>query len=177
MEQPEPLRLTYVQLAVKLGITPDAARVVARRCGWARLAPNRPGAPLTILVPEEGLAAEQWRMEELADRPDTPDDAPIPDQAYEAEQRAVSAEQRADEANDRAMAALDLADRLGAQLADAVTRGDQAIDQLTQVRVRAALAETLAEQARTEVRELRRADEARKARGRLRRVWDAWRGQ
>lgn len=37
------LRLTYAALGARLGITTDAARMLARRRGWQRIQPNRLG--------------------------------------------------------------------------------------------------------------------------------------
>jgi hypothetical protein len=63
------LRLTYAQLAARLGISGEAARQLVRRRQWRRIQPNRMGAPAIIVVPEEELAAETWRQE----RPTPPD--------------------------------------------------------------------------------------------------------
>jgi hypothetical protein len=37
----EPLRLTYAALGARLGISPDAARMLARRRDWHRVIANR----------------------------------------------------------------------------------------------------------------------------------------
>ena len=65
-------RLTYAELATRLGISGDAARQLTRRRGWQRTRGNFPGAPAVILVPVDDLAAEQWRD----DRPTPPDNRP-----------------------------------------------------------------------------------------------------
>lgn len=60
----EPLRLTYAQLAARLGISNDAARQLVRRRRWPRIRPNHPGQPAVALVPEDELAGERWRIED-----------------------------------------------------------------------------------------------------------------
>ena len=113
------IRLTYVQLGARLGISAEAARVLTRRRGWQRIHPNRRGAPALVVVPEDELAGELWREQRT-----TPDDTGTsPDvhqdtRADKAEQRADAAERRADEANVRADRALALA-------ADAAARADR----------------------------------------------------
>ena len=74
-------RLTYAELATRLGISGDAARQLTRRRGWQRTRGNFPGAPAVILVPVDDLAAEQWRD----DRPTPPTDRPTdrPTSPYE----------------------------------------------------------------------------------------------
>jgi hypothetical protein len=74
---------------------------------------NRQGAPATILVPEEELAAEQWRQ----DRPTPPVEPPTPANTarlpeVEVLQQALDREQkRAHQAEQRADVAMALADR------------------------------------------------------------------
>src|SRR5271165_694781 len=111
------LRLTYLQLGAKLGISNEAARQLARRRGWRRIQSNRLGAPAVVVVPQEELQGESWRHErETAPNvrrsgPDVP--APLYGdhereraRADRAEERAVRAEQRADEAVQLAKTAL-----------------------------------------------------------------------
>jgi hypothetical protein len=88
------LRLTYATIAARLGITADAARQLVRRRGWRRIKPNRLGAPATIIIPEDELAAEQWREDHL-----TPPDAPRAEKALTGERA------RADSLRDRLEAA------------------------------------------------------------------------
>lgn len=54
-------RLTYAQIAARLGISGDAARILVRRRGWRRIMPNRKGGVATIVVPEGALDDEDWR--------------------------------------------------------------------------------------------------------------------
>ena len=103
-EQPEPdrsaphehgelLRLTYAQIGDRLGISSDAARMLARRRGWTRQAPNRRGAPVFVLVAEQALVDEQWRTEVAEPSPNGADGATnAPDtRVNEAEARAEHA--------------------------------------------------------------------------------------
>jgi hypothetical protein len=137
----------------------------------------------------------------------SPDVAPpFHAQALSALEAALAdAGRRADEAGKRADDALALADSTMARLADAESRAGKAEAALAGERVRAEVmrsrldefeatataavtraeqAEARANQARAEAEEalqgaerLRQAEEARKARGRLRRAWDGWRGR
>ena len=118
-----------------------------------------------------------------------------------AERRADIAEQRAVEADKRADAALVVADRTLAQLADANARAERADAAIAGERARAdalrqrvdelqagqqlmldthALALTEAhaqlERVREAAEDMRQAEAGRKGRGRLRRAWEAWRG-
>ena len=119
------VRLTYRELGGRLGISADAGRVLARRRGWQRVHPNRPGASAVVLVPEDELAGEQWRQDRAPPAaPRTPPDVrvenparPVDDRVEKAEQLADKAEQRAIEADRRADTALAVAERTLAQLA------------------------------------------------------------
>src|SRR4051812_42301935 len=59
------LRLTYAEIAQRLSISSDAARMLARRRGWFRIVPNRQGAPTVVVVPEADLAGERGRTDRL----------------------------------------------------------------------------------------------------------------
>jgi hypothetical protein len=161
------VRLTYQELGARLRISAEAARTLTRRRGWRRLAPNRKGAPATVVVPIEELDAEDWRPNRGA--PLDGDRSPPDSRVDMAERRADMAEQRAVEADKRADAALVVADRTLAQLADANARADRA-------EARADRAGAEAERARDAVRQMEQAEAERKGRGRLRRAWEAWRG-
>jgi hypothetical protein len=105
-----------------------------------------------------------------------------------AEDRATRADSRATEAEVRVVSLeADLQEK-DAQLADAAERTDRLEQDLAAARIIARAAQRAAqeavEQARAEAQTaqdsaaaLRQADEARKARGRLRRAWDGWRGR
>jgi hypothetical protein len=45
--------VTYAALSTRLGITPDAARMLVRRRGWQRIPPDRMGLPTIVVVPED----------------------------------------------------------------------------------------------------------------------------
>ena len=181
-EHPE-LRLTYVQLGARLGISAEAARTLTRRRGWQRIAPNRKGAPTIVVLSADDLESEQWRTEE--ERSPQDNGADIPElKADSAGQHVEQAERRADEANSRADAALALADRLSAQLADAVSRGDRASDRADRLEQDLAAARSAAGQARAEASEAQDAAAALRARerawwgqGRWSRLRAAWRGE
>jgi|SRR5690242_947716 hypothetical protein len=183
------LRLTYAQIGAKLGISADAARMLARRRGWERQTPNRRGAPVFVIVPEDALEGEQWRTEEESTPPNAlPNGADerankAEERAELAERRAEQAEQRANEAHKRADVAVALVDRTLGQLADANARVDQALAQAAEATTRADRlrderdsAAARAQTAQKEVETLRQADADWKARGRWARLKAAWRG-
>ena len=201
------VRLTYQELGERLRISAEAARILTRRRGWRRLAPNRKGAPAIVVVPEDELGAEDWR----------PDQGSPPDEdRTRPDSRADIAEQRAVEAGQRADAALAVADRALVQLGDAQAaltaerlRGDALRQQLVRADARSDELRTEARTARehadelqagqelmmqmharalaeaaeqlSRVREaaegLRQAEADRKARGRLARLRAAWLGR
>lgn len=201
------VRLTYQELGERLRISAEAARILTRRRGWRRLAPNRKGAPAIVVVPEDELDAEDWR----------PDQGSPPDEdRTRPDSRADIAEQRAVEAGQRADAALAVADRALVQLGDAQAaltaerlRGDALRQQLVRADARSDELRTEARTARehadelqagqelmmqmharalaeaaeqlSRVREaaegLRQAEADRKARGRLARLRAAWLGR
>src|SRR5215472_6452745 len=69
------LRLTYAQIAERLHISGDAARVLVRRRGWFRIIPNKRGQPTVVVVPAEDLAAEQGRRTRSPDVGGVPPDS------------------------------------------------------------------------------------------------------
>ena len=116
----------------------------------------------------------------------TPDG--IPDAVPEFTRQLDAANARADEANKRADATLALADRLGAQLADAAARAERAEQRVEEVLAgQLLMAETYARElvvaqhdakaARQAADELRQAEAARKGQGRWARLRAAWRGE
>jgi hypothetical protein len=186
------LRLTYHQIAARLGISGEAARQLVRRRKWPRIKPNRLGAPAIVVVPEDELAGEQWRE----DRPTTPDNRASPpvvalgDPHTSPDDRLrqsteinglitlLTAEhERADRAERRAEAAD--ADRRAAEArAEAAEQArDAERARADSLRDRAERVEERAKTAEGEAEQLRRAEAERKARGRLRRVLTAWRGE
>jgi hypothetical protein len=173
---PEPLRLTYAQLGHKLGISTEAARMLARRRRWTRVAPNHPGAPTTVLVQADALDREDWRSELPPDHPDSPVELET-DQTDTADPRVEQAEQRAVDAERRADALLTLADRLGAQLADASERTDRLVQDLAAAMTATDHARATAQTTQDALLERERADMARRLRPLLARLLDAWRAR
>jgi hypothetical protein len=177
--------MSYAQLAEIRGISKKAAQRLTLRHQWRRQPANDGG--VLIWVPDDATirSRQTGRQNGVSDGPDVV-------AFFE------DANRRADEAHKRADAALALADRLGAQLADAGGRADRAearvaelqrdldaarvIAGATQHDAQAAQADAQAAQADAQKaqdasEELRKENEARKARGRLRRAWDGWRGR
>jgi hypothetical protein len=170
--------MSYAQLAEIRGISKKAAQRLTLRHQWRRQPANDGG--VLIWVPDDAAirGRQTGRQNGVSDGSDVV--ALLED-----------ANRRADEAHKRADAALALADRLGAQLADAGGRADRAEARVAELqhdldaaRVIAGAAQHDAQAAQAEARkakdaaeELRKENEARKARGRLRRTWDSWRGR
>jgi hypothetical protein len=156
-----PAWLTYAQAGERLGLTPEAVRHRARRAGW-RTMPGNDGRTL-VLVPDDVEPART--PAQTSDH--TPDQS---DEIARAYARAEQAEQRADQANKRADVAIALADRT-------LVRVDRA-EKVTEIeRARADRAEQRADRAEAEAAELRRADAARRGKGRWARLRSAWRGE
>ena len=167
--------LTYAELAELRGITRKAAIRLTQRHQWRRQ-PGNDGAT-RVFVPSD------------ITRRQTPRDDGTSDD-FQAKALAIL-EVALMEANKRADAAQVLAERTLAELADVGARADRAEAwteelrrDLDAARVIAGAAQHDAQAAFAEARdaqraaeELRQAEEARKARGRLRRAWDGWRGR
>jgi chromosome segregation ATPase len=127
------LRLTYAEIAARLGISGDAARQLVRRRGWLRIVPNRRGATTTVIVPEGELAGEQWRDTRSTNNGGTTPD----DNRHELR------------------TALTLVDRLSVQLGEAHARADQAIERADKAEARAARAEAATGEERAKADALR----------------------
>jgi hypothetical protein len=199
--------LTYAQIGERFGLKAEAARTRVRRLGW-RTMPGNDGRTLA-LVPEDAdlrpggahaVLSEDDRAD--SDGSDRPVTVMLTGLLTEATGRADRAEERADEAGKRAEAALGLADRTLAQLADADARADrlrtllmEAEAQRDTARGEATAAKEAAEverdriagelaqaverrtAAEVEARLLREAENARQQLGRWRRAWRGWRGR
>ena len=188
-------RFSYAELANRLGISGDAARQLVRRRGWQRIRGNFPGAPAIVLVPEDDLTAEQWR----GDRPTSPVDRPTPPYEGGATPPDTGLLARGLAALEDAIAVLReqlAAERQGKERAEAAVAGERSrsdvlrsrLDEMIEARaeadraiaeerLRADAAHAAAQAAQQAAEQLRQADEARRARGRLRRVLAAWRGE
>jgi hypothetical protein len=71
-ERGELLRLTYAQIGDRLGISRDAARMLARHRGWTRQAPNRHGAPVFVLAAEHAWPTDNGERRSLSRRRTVP---------------------------------------------------------------------------------------------------------
>ena len=205
------LRLTYAEIAARLGISGDAARQLVRRRGWFRIVPNRRGAPTTVIVPEGELMGERRDTRPPVEGGMTPDGDRgelrlalstvdrLSVQLTEARARADAERVRADRAEARADQERLAADRFRAESAVAQEAAEARLSKVEEahgsevagLRVRADEAVARAERAEGERdvtreahakamqanRKWEAADAARKARGRLRRAWDGWRGR
>ena len=170
------LRLTYAEIAERLGISGDAARQLVRRRGWLRIVPNRRGATTTVIVPEDDMAGEQRRDTYPADEGGTTPDGNrlelrlalttvdrLSQQLAEAAAKVDQAERRADQAMERA-------DRAEARADASSSRANSLQSDLDMARAQATTAHDA-------LRTLRQADDARKARGLLARLRAAVRGR
>src|SRR6516162_5182014 len=70
MREPDQERwLTYAEAAALLGISTEAARMLARRHGWPRRSPNAYGGRARVLIPEN-MACDRERPALSAGQPD-----------------------------------------------------------------------------------------------------------
>jgi hypothetical protein len=156
--------MTYAELADLRGISRKAAARLTLRHGWRR----QPGNDGTTRVHVPDAMAR--RQTPRADRPLSGLSNPRADAL-------ADANRRADEANARADAALALAEQTMVQLADAGARADRFERDLSAALEAADAARGQARVAEDRAGELARAEETRRAKGRLRRAWDGWRGR
>jgi hypothetical protein len=188
--------MTFAELAAIRGTSKRAAVTLIRRHGWRRQR-NNEGHVIALVPPT-------WATPEQANGEAHDDDHREPDSEGHSEAHATPFHSKAlaalevamAEANARAENALALADRSMALLADAETRADRAERAVAGERARADVlrdrldaaergrreAQDAADQAHRQTtsaleaaEELRQANEARKARGRMWRVLAAWR--
>jgi hypothetical protein len=204
---PEGRWLTYGELGRIRGIGRESAVKLAQRKRWRRIPGNdgvaRVFVPPDWLAPAAPLPA---KPPPKPSPEHSPEDSPLlagalaalEDAVAEMRQRAEAAEHRTAEAERRADAALALADQSVAMLTDAAARADRgeaAIDgerkradraeyradglrgRIDELEVNLAAARAEAHKATEAAAALTREEEARKARGRLRRAWDGWRGR
>jgi hypothetical protein len=154
------LRLTYAQLAGKLGISNDAARQLVRRRRWRRIVPNRLGAPAIVVVPEDELEAEEWRQ----DRPTPPDNRVSPPGASPGEPD-TSPDDRADFSR-----SLNILQAAVASLTDRAVAAEQRADRTERERDALRIELTRAEE-RLHRGEIERLVEAAAKRSMFRRLW------
>jgi hypothetical protein len=180
-EQYDPPWLTYAEAGERLGLSADAVRVRAVRGKWPRMRANT-GRTL-VQVPADPneqypvrsfartgpIAALQEAVTALREQLQRSDRQIEAERTRTAEQYAQLTEQLAAERTEQG--------RLYTQLEGERTRTGELYGQLSTAEERAREAEQAARIALGTVETLRRADEARKARGRLRRAWDGLRGR
>jgi DNA repair exonuclease SbcCD ATPase subunit len=66
--------LTYRELGERLGLSPDSARIKAKRRKWQTIPGNHPSDPVRVLVPVEFLNGERTPERKAGDR--TPSEPP-----------------------------------------------------------------------------------------------------
>jgi hypothetical protein len=162
--------LTYREIGARLGLNVEAVRTRVRRAGW-RTQPGNDGRT-RVLVPVEAVVEPvKPDGEGVNDRVNrTGDLTGLVALLTAAEARVSRLERQLEAERDRVNEARSEADQLRRELAQQTARTDQAKQASTE-------AEQAARIATDALNVARRAEEARKARGRLRRVWVAWRGQ
>ena len=187
--------LTYQQIGERFGLGTEAARTRVRRAGW-RTQPGNDGRTLALVPDDAELRPAGDRASGPAgDRETDRDETALTDLltgALTALEDAVSVlREQLDAANARADAERARADRSDAAVAGERSRSDvlrsrldemiearaEADRAIAEERLRADAAHTTAHAAQQAAEELRRADEARKARGLLAQLRSAWRGE
>ena len=156
--------MTFAELADARGTSKRAAVVLVRRHGWRKQRNN--AGHVIALVPPTWAEHEDGREGHNAGHSAPPISASVivlEEIVTGLREDLSDANRRADEANARADVSQALAVGLRCDLAAALAAADQA------------RAETRS--ARDTLTERDRVDDARKARGRLRRAWEGWRGR
>jgi type IV secretory pathway TrbL component len=169
--------LSYTEAGERLGMSAEAVRTKARRAGWRRM-PGNDGRTLVLVpggadeqppgrTPAHGALIETLR-EAIA----------LLGEQLQAERSRADSD-RAEIAAGRARADADRIEivRLTENLAEKQAMAATAQAELAEQRARADKAEQTVRAGQETAEALRQADEARKARGRLRRAWDGWRGR
>jgi hypothetical protein len=155
--------MSYAELGRSRGISAASAKRLSNRRRWRKQAGNdgttRVAVPANEAVPRETISG------------DVPGDISFYARALAVLEAALI------EANKRADAAQMLAERTLAEFAEAGARADRERERVTDLQGELEAARGDAQEAAQAADELRRANEARKARGRLRRAWDGWRGR
>jgi hypothetical protein len=155
--------LTYAELATRRGIDRQSAFKLAARLRWRRQKSNT--GQVRVFVPSAFAEPDDQA-------PDTSYDVSHHLAVFEAALTTIS------EAHAGEVAVL--REQLAAARAGANTSQDRAIQADTRAEAaesRAKQADARAQAAQDAAEELRQAEAARKARGRLRRAWDGWRGR
>lgn len=201
-DDPDVRWLSYAQIATLRGISRASAERMVRKHRWRRTVNNHgitvAAVPLDYAQPDRAIHPEQ-SAEPSADHggatafdralaaitaAHSAEWSVLREQAEKAEARATAAEtradraeQQADEANKRADVAVALADRTLVQLAEAEERADAFKERLEILQAETTEVRQHAREAEDAIETMRRADDARRARGRWARVRAAWRGE
>jgi hypothetical protein len=190
MSETDGVWLTKAEIARVRGITIASAYRLIRRQGWRRQPGN--DGKIRVLVPSdwanghgrgEPAVPSTGPLTRPSDAPsDQPSDIPSDVGGFvrlieAANVRADEASRRADAADRRADAALALVTDANARADRAEARADVAEKAADQARTEAQQAQEAARAAEEQAEALRLAEADRKARGRLRRAWDGWRGR
>ena len=162
--------LTYREIGARLGLNVEAVRTRVRRAGW-RTQPGNDGrtrvlVPVEVLV--EPVSTDEAGVNDQVNR--TSDVTGLVALLTAAEARVSRLERQVEAERDRVNEARSEVDRLRAEVTDLTAQTDRA----KQVSAEAEQAARIATDA---LNAARRAEEVRKARGRLRRAWDGWRGR
>ena len=152
--------VSFAELADTRGISKDSAIRLVRRRGWRRQRDNQ--GHVRALVPETWLNGQEDRP------PDNPGDNP-PDATFHVKALSVL-EEALTTLRGELGTVRDERDRAQAEARSALERADMHAREL-------AVAQHDAQAAQEAAEALRQAEDARKARGRLRRAWDGWRGR
>ena len=177
--------MTFAELAEARGISRLSAATLVRRHGWRRQRDNR--GRVIALVPQTWATHEpDGRSDDQPDRPDNPPDSQGYLAAFETALAAIREAKdseiatlrqqierltgQADADRARADEVRDRLDGLTTKLADAQAKLGAAQEQ-------AEVAQIAQSEAEADAAELRRADDARKGRGRWVRLRAAWRGE
>jgi hypothetical protein len=167
--------MTYGQLAEARQISRRAAVRLAQR-HHLRRQPGNDGS-VRVWVPSSMAASSPFRPFPPATPEADADDGLAADATPFHAQALAALEDALRSADARADAALALAEKLVAQLADAGVRADRLEGDLATAQAAADSARAQAREAQDAAEAMRREEEGRRARGRLRRAWDGWRGR
>jgi len=184
--------MTYTELARIRTINKESAIRLARRERWRKMPGNDTGGTVRVFVPEDWLKPAR---EDTSQGNPTPIREGIPEdlrqltvgweqaiaisriRAEAAEARAEKAETRADLADADRRTAEARADGLQERLANLEADLRAKDTELAEQQGVAKQADVARQEAQDAAEALRRAHEARRGKGRLRRAWDGWRGR
>jgi hypothetical protein len=132
----DPVSLTYRELAERLGISIEAARIRVRRARWTIVPGNHPADPVHVLVPAKAVEKQATPGRPLRERPpDSPPDDSAAVKAMEEHVRDLRTQldrerARADRAEERADAARKEVQEARQEAREARERADGMVDRL-----------------------------------------------